>query len=87
MPSKEKVVFCFTEFNSLEPRAESSVVQNNSKAGQAALAFGIYEFMQSAAGRGPGAALGMIAVLMVGLGTYFSYRIIERGNNLRAPST
>ena len=44
----------------------------------APLAYGIYEFMQSAAGRGPGAALGMVAVLIVGIGTYFSYRILER---------
>ena len=44
----------------------------------APLAYGIYVFMQSAAGRGPGAALGMIAVIIVALGTYFSHRIIER---------
>ncbi len=50
------------------------------------LAFGIYEFMQSAAGRGPGAALGIIAVLIVGLGTYLSHRIIERGKKDRQPS-
>ncbi|MDH3672635.1 MAG: iron ABC transporter permease [Gammaproteobacteria bacterium] len=45
----------------------------------APLAYGIYEFMQSAAGRGPGAALGVIGVVFVGLGTYISHRIIERG--------
>ena len=45
----------------------------------APLAYGIYVFMQSAAGRGPGAALGIIAVVIVGLGTYLSHRIIERG--------
>ncbi|PPR71298.1 MAG: hypothetical protein CFH03_02149, partial [Alphaproteobacteria bacterium MarineAlpha3_Bin2] len=44
----------------------------------APLAFGIYEFMQSAAGRGPGAALGIIAVLIVGIATYLSHRVIER---------
>ncbi len=49
----------------------------------APLAYGIYEFMQSASGRGPGAALGMIAVLFVGLGTYFSHHIIERSKNTR----
>ena len=42
----------------------------------APLAYGIYEFMQSAAGRGPGAALGIIAVLMVGIATYVSHRVI-----------
>ncbi len=49
----------------------------------APLAYGIYEFMQSAAGRGPGAALGIIAVLFVGIGTYVSHVIIERGKHSR----
>ena len=49
----------------------------------APLSYGIYVFMQSAAGRGPGAALGIIAVVIVGLGTYLSHRIIERGRRLR----
>jgi iron(III) transport system permease protein len=49
----------------------------------APLAFGIYEFMQSASGRGPGAALGIIAVLFVGLGTYLSHHIIERSKSAR----
>ncbi len=50
----------------------------------APLSYGIYVFMQSAAGRGPGAALGMIAVLIVGIGTYLSHRVIERGRRQRA---
>jgi iron(III) transport system permease protein len=49
----------------------------------APLAYGIYEFMQSASGRGPGAALGVIGVLFVGFGTYFSHRIIERSRASR----
>jgi iron(III) transport system permease protein len=49
----------------------------------APLAYGIYEFMQSAAGRGPGAALGIIAVLFVGIGTYVSHVVIERGKHSR----
>jgi iron(III) transport system permease protein len=49
----------------------------------APLAYGIYEFMQSAAGRGPGAALGIIAVVFVGLGTYISHHVIERGRSTR----
>ncbi len=51
----------------------------------APLAYGIYEFMQSAAGRGPGAALGMIAVLIVGTATYLSHRFIERKETERTP--
>lgn len=51
----------------------------------APLAYGIYEFMQSAAGRGPGAALGVIAVIFVGVGTYVSHLIIELSKKTREP--
>ena len=43
----------------------------------APMSYGIYLYMQSIAGRGPGAALGVIAVVLVGLGTYFSNRLIR----------
>ena len=56
----------------------SATIMLISSEADAPLAYGIYVFMQSAAGRGPGAALGMIAVIIVALGTYFSHRIIER---------
>ena len=36
----------------------------------APIAYGIYVYMQSAAGRGPGAALGVIAVVVVSIATY-----------------
>ncbi len=49
----------------------------------APLAYGLYIFMQSAAGRGPGAALGIIAVLIVGIATYLSHRVIEKGQRER----
>ncbi len=39
--------------------------------------YGIYLYMQSIAGRGPGAALGVVAVVVVALGTYFSNRLIR----------
>jgi iron(III) transport system permease protein len=45
---------------------------------QAPMSYGIYLYMQSIAGRGPGAALGVLAVVVVGLGTYFSHRFVER---------
>lgn len=44
----------------------------------APLAYGLYVFMQSPAGRGPGAALGVIAVVIVGICTYLSHAYIER---------
>jgi len=43
----------------------------------APMSYGIYLYMQSIAGRGPGAALGVVAVVLVGLGTYFSNRLIR----------
>lgn len=48
------------------------------------LAYGIYLFMQTPSGRGAGAALGIIAVIIVGLGTLLSQFIIERDKKLRA---
>lgn len=43
----------------------------------APISYGIYLYLQSAAGRGPGAALGVLAVVIVALGTYFSHRLIR----------
>jgi len=43
----------------------------------APMSYGIYLYMQSIAGRGPGAALGVIAVITVAIGTYFSNRLIR----------
>ena len=64
----------------------SATIMLVSRESDAPLAYGIYEFMQSAAGRGPGAALGVIAVLFVGVGTYASHVIIERSNKARETS-
>ncbi len=49
----------------------------------APLAYGIYVFMQSAAGRGPGAALGIVAVVVVALGTYLAHHFIERNKKMQ----
>jgi iron(III) transport system permease protein len=53
----------------------SATIVLSSSATTAPMSYGIYLYMQSIAGRGPGAALGVIAVTIVALGTYFSYRI------------
>jgi iron(III) transport system permease protein len=53
-------------------------------AGDAPIAYGIYVYMQSAAGRGPGAALGVIAVVVVAVATYVAYRVAERERGLKA---
>jgi len=39
------------------------------------IAYGIYLYMQSPLGRGAGAALGVVAILLVSLGTYLTHRI------------
>jgi iron(III) transport system permease protein len=38
------------------------------------LSYGIYVYMQSAVGRGPGACLGVVAILLVAIGTYIVNR-------------
>jgi iron(III) transport system permease protein len=60
---------------SVELSATMMLVQNTS---DAPLAYGLYVYMQSPAGRGPGAALGMIAVVIVGLCTYLSHWLLDR---------
>ncbi|EYR78580.1 ABC transporter permease [Shinella sp. SUS2] len=59
----------------VELSATLMLIQSNS---DAPLAYGLYVFMQSPAGRGPGAALGVIAVVMVALCTLLSHYVIER---------
>ena len=56
----------------------SATIMLVGRSSDAPLAYGIYLYMQSPAGRGPGAALGILAVVIVALGTYLSQRIIER---------
>ena len=65
----------------VELSATMMLVQNTS---DAPLAYGLYIFMQSPAGRGAGAALGIIAVLIVGLSTYASHVLAERDRQAKA---
>ncbi|HET6263826.1 MAG TPA: iron ABC transporter permease [Usitatibacter sp.] len=58
----------------------SATIVLSSSASTAPLSYGIYLYMQSIAGRGPGSALGVIAVVIVGLGTYASYRLSNRSD-------
>lgn len=53
----------------------------------APLAYGIYVFMQSASGRGPGAALGLIAVVVVAVGSYLAHHFIERNKRMQMSAT
>lgn len=65
----------------VELSATMMLVQNNS---DAPLAYGLYVFMQSPAGRGAGAALGCIAVVIVGVATYMSHVLAERDRRAKA---
>jgi iron(III) transport system permease protein len=42
------------------------------------LSYGIYLYMQSAVGRGPGAALGVVAIVLVAVGTWVATRLAPR---------
>lgn len=66
--------------SAVELSATLMLVQNTS---DAPLAYGLYVFMQSPAGRGPGAALGIIAVVLVALCSLASNYIVERNNKQR----
>jgi iron(III) transport system permease protein len=59
----------------VELSATLMLIQSSS---DAPIAYGLYMFMQSPAGRGPGAALGVIAVLLVAVCTFVSHIVIER---------
>ncbi|WP_144183472.1 ABC transporter permease [Elioraea rosea] len=50
----------------------------------APLSYAIYVYMQSPAGRGPGAALGVIAVAVVAVGTWLSHSLAERDRARRS---
>ena len=56
----------------------SATIMLVSTESEAPLAYAIYSYKQTAAGRGPGAAFGLIGVLIVAIGTYLSQLIIEK---------
>jgi iron(III) transport system permease protein len=53
----------------------------------APLSYGIYVYMQTPAGRGPGAALGVIAVVVVAIGAWLSHVVAERDRARRGRRT
>jgi iron(III) transport system permease protein len=65
----------------VELSATLLLVGNNA---DAPISYGIYVYMQSAAGRGPGAALGVIAVFTVAVATFLSYRFAERERGMKS---
>ncbi|KRC84543.1 putative 2-aminoethylphosphonate transport system permease protein PhnU [compost metagenome] len=64
----------------------SATIMLVTKDSQAPMSYGIYLYMQSAAGRGPGAALGVLAVVAVAIGTYVSHLLVERASTRQQPA-
>ncbi|MFK7848911.1 MAG: ABC transporter permease [Rhodothermales bacterium] len=62
----------------------SATIMLVSSNNDAPLAYGIYLFMQTPSGRGAGAALGIVAVIVVALGTIVSQIIIEKDKKLKS---
>jgi iron(III) transport system permease protein len=54
----------------------SETILLTSRESLAPMSYGIYLYFQSVLGRGPGAALGVIAVALVAFGTYLSHRLV-----------
>ena len=46
----------------------------------APLSYGIYLYMQSATGRGPGACLGVMVIVLVTVGTYTVNKFLSGGS-------
>ncbi len=63
----------------------SETILLTSRESLAPMSYGIYLYFQSIAGRGPGAALGVIAVVLVAAGTYVAHRVVAEKNPHRTP--
>ena len=63
----------------------SATIMLTSAQSQAPMSYGIYLYMQSIAGRGPGAALGVLAIVVVAIGTYASHWVVERTSSRLRP--
>ena len=56
----------------------SATIMLVSQQSDAPLAYAIYSYMQTPAGRGPGASFGMVGVIIVAIGTFITQFIIEK---------
>ena len=72
-----------TSFATAAVELSATVMLVSSNSG-APLAYGIYLFMQTPSGRGKGAALGIVAVIVIAIGTVANQFIIERDKKLKA---
>jgi iron(III) transport system permease protein len=64
----------------------SATLMLTSNEADAPMSYGIYLYMQSVAGRGPGAALGVLAVVVVAVGTFVTHLIVERTSGHFSPA-
>ncbi|ALM85462.1 iron ABC transporter permease [Bordetella sp. N] len=64
----------------------SATIMLVTRESQAPMSYGIYLYMQSASGRGPGAALGVLAVVAVAIGTYASHVLVQRSTARQRPA-
>ncbi|MEJ8857350.1 iron ABC transporter permease [Variovorax robiniae] len=65
-----------TSFITAAVELSATIVLSSSES-QAPMSYGIYLYMQSVSGRGPGAALAVLAVVVVALGTWASHRFAQ----------
>jgi len=59
----------------------SATILLTSAISDAPLSYGIYLYMQSISGRGPGAALGVLTVVIVAIGTFLSNWLLTRNSS------
>jgi iron(III) transport system permease protein len=64
----------------------SATIMLVTRESQAPMSYGIYLYMQSASGRGPGAAMGVLAVIAVAIGTYASHLLVARAGVRQGPA-
>lgn len=64
----------------------SATIMLVTRESDAPMSYGIYLYMQSPSGRGPGAALGVLAVVAVAIGTYVSHLVVERTSARQRPA-
>ncbi|MEJ8851104.1 iron ABC transporter permease [Variovorax rhizosphaerae] len=75
-----------TSFITAAVELSATIVLSSSES-QAPMSYGIYLYMQSVSGRGPGAALAVLAVVVVALGTWASHRFAQRTQSPRRAAT
>ena len=74
---RQRAVFC--QRLGCGDRAHQRQLRQTTRIELGPLSYGIYVYMQSAVGRGAGAALGVVAIVLVFAGTWLVNRLTDRG--------